>query len=235
MKMTAACLLLPDVFGDDSSLFAAVNEEVGDSTSSCGLAPMSCLGISLSLLVAQISSWRRMTFSCLLDKRQTFAEMLVKFKAVLLGLLIFDVVTTYSSPNDAVILFEIFFFLIQVKVLTPVLEVKNPFDVNSCRFALYIEKQEVAQLSDCTTALAALVAAFHVYNIQCPSRIQRTLKFLVSLIFEMDIPQAFLPGQVKRGLEIPKHPSVCQCTHLRNIWNFVQSLRCEDQTVHSFQ
>eukprot|EP00076_Gallus_gallus_P039454 XP_025004992.1 sterile alpha motif domain-containing protein 3 [Gallus gallus] len=123
MKMTAACLLLPDVFGDDSSLFAAVNEEV--------------------------------------------------------------------------------------KVLTPVLEVKNPFDVNSCRFALYIEKQEVAQLSDCTTALAALVAAFHVYNIQCPSRIQRTLKFLVSLIFEMNIPQAFLPGQVKRGLEIPKHPSVC--------------------------
>lgn len=111
MKMTAACLLLPDVFGDDSSLFAAVNEEVGDSTSSCGLAPMSYLGISLSLLVAQISSWRRMTFSCLLDKRQTFAEMLVKFKAVLLGLLIFDV-TTYSSPNDAMILFEIFFFLI---------------------------------------------------------------------------------------------------------------------------
>ncbi|KFV71044.1 Sterile alpha motif domain-containing protein 3, partial [Dryobates pubescens] len=28
MKMTAACLLLPEVFGDDSSLFAAVNEEV---------------------------------------------------------------------------------------------------------------------------------------------------------------------------------------------------------------
>ncbi|XP_021246629.1 sterile alpha motif domain-containing protein 3 [Numida meleagris] len=122
MKMTAACLLLPDVFEDDSSLFAAVNEEV--------------------------------------------------------------------------------------KVLTPVLEVKNPFSVNSCRFALYIEKQEVAQLSDCTAALAALVAAFHVFNIQCPSRIQRTLKFLVSLIFEMNIPQAFLPGQVKKGLEIPKHPSV---------------------------
>ncbi|XP_031470141.1 sterile alpha motif domain-containing protein 3 [Phasianus colchicus] len=123
MKMTAACLLLPDVFGDDSSLFAAVNEEV--------------------------------------------------------------------------------------KVLTPVLEVKNPFNVNSCGFALYIEKQEVARLSDCTTALAALVAAFHVFNIQCPGRIQRTLKFLVSLIFEMNIPQAFLPGQVKRGLEMPKHPSVC--------------------------
>ncbi|NXJ15488.1 SAMD3 protein, partial [Odontophorus gujanensis] len=108
MKTTAACLLLPDVFGDDSSLFAAVNEEV--------------------------------------------------------------------------------------KVLTPVLEVKNPFNVNSCRFALYVEKQEVAQLSDCTTALAALVAAFHVFNIQCPSRIQRTLKFLVSQIFEMNIPQAFPPG-----------------------------------------
>ncbi|XP_065590111.1 sterile alpha motif domain-containing protein 3 [Cyrtonyx montezumae] len=123
MKTTAACLLLPDVFGDDPSLFAAVNEEV--------------------------------------------------------------------------------------KVLTPVLEVKNPFNVNSCRFALYVEKQEVAQLSDCTTALAALVAAFHVFNIQCPSRIQRTLKFLVSQIFEMNIPQAFPPGRGKRGLEIPKHPSIC--------------------------
>ncbi|OXB70505.1 UNVERIFIED_CONTAM: hypothetical protein H355_012685 [Colinus virginianus] len=172
MKTTAACLLLPDVFGDDSSLFAAVNEEVGDSTSSCGLAPLSCLGISLSLLVAQIISWRRMTFSCLLDKRQIFIEMLVK-------------------------------------VLTPVLEVKNPFSVNSCRFALYVEKQEVAQLSDCTTALAALVAAFHVFNIQCPSRIQRTLKFLVSQIFEMNIPQAFPLGRGKRGLEIPKNPSTC--------------------------
>ncbi|XP_012952234.2 sterile alpha motif domain-containing protein 3 isoform X1 [Anas platyrhynchos] len=116
MKMTAACLLLPDVFGDDSSLFAAVNEEV--------------------------------------------------------------------------------------KVVTPVLEVKNPFNVNSCEFALYVEKQEVAQLEDCTTALAALVAAFYVFDIPCPNRIYRTLNFLESLVFEMRCP-AFLPAQVKRGLEIP--------------------------------
>ncbi|XP_074436843.1 sterile alpha motif domain-containing protein 3 isoform X2 [Larus michahellis] len=98
MKVTAACLLLPDVFGDDSSLFAAVNEEV--------------------------------------------------------------------------------------KVVTPVLEVKNPFNVNSCEFALYVEREELAQLDDCTMALAALVAAFHVFDIPCPKRIHRTLSFLESLVFE---------------------------------------------------
>ncbi|KFR07337.1 Sterile alpha motif domain-containing protein 3, partial [Opisthocomus hoazin] len=97
MKMTAACLLLPDVFGDDSSLFAAVNEEV--------------------------------------------------------------------------------------KVVTPVLEVKNPFSMNSCEFALYVEREELAQLDDCTMALAALVAAFHVFDIPCPNRIHRTLNFLESLVF----------------------------------------------------
>ncbi|NXL92431.1 SAMD3 protein, partial [Alectura lathami] len=115
MKMTAACLLLPDVFGDDSSLFAAVNDEV--------------------------------------------------------------------------------------KVVTPVLEVKNPFSVDSCEFALYIEKQEVAQLHDCTTALAALVAAFHVFNIPCPNRIQRTLNFLESLIFMMSIPPPSLPTSHQCDLE----------------------------------
>ncbi|NXE49004.1 SAMD3 protein, partial [Casuarius casuarius] len=99
MKMTAACLLLPDVFGDDSSLFAAVNEEV--------------------------------------------------------------------------------------EVITPVLKVKNPFNVNSCEFALYIEREELTQLDDCTMALAALVAAFHVFDIPCPKRIHRTLNFLESLVSEM--------------------------------------------------
>ncbi|NWS57715.1 SAMD3 protein, partial [Chunga burmeisteri] len=98
MKMTAACLLLPDVFGDDSSLFAAVNEEV--------------------------------------------------------------------------------------KAVTPVLEVKNPFNVNSCEFALYVEREELAQLDNCIMALAALVAAFHVFDIPCPKRIHRTLNFLESLLFE---------------------------------------------------
>ncbi|NWQ70001.1 SAMD3 protein, partial [Neopipo cinnamomea] len=106
MKMTAACLLLPDVFGDDSSLFAAVNEEV--------------------------------------------------------------------------------------KAVTPVLEVKNPFNVNSCEFALYVEREELAQLDDCTMALAALVAAFHVFDIPCPKRIHRTLEFLESLVFEVRNP-ASLP------------------------------------------
>ncbi|KAM6432662.1 sterile alpha motif domain-containing protein 3 [Rhynochetos jubatus] len=121
MKMTAACLLLPDVFGDDSSLFAAVNEEV--------------------------------------------------------------------------------------KAETPVLEVRNPFNVNSCEFALYIEREELAQLDDCTMALAALVAAFHVFNIPCPQRIHRTLNFLESLVFEARSP-ASLPIQVKRGLEAPEYPSI---------------------------
>ncbi|XP_059698106.1 sterile alpha motif domain-containing protein 3 isoform X2 [Haemorhous mexicanus] len=119
MKMTAACLLLPEVFGDDSSLFAAVNEEV--------------------------------------------------------------------------------------KAVTPVLEVKNPFNVNSCEFALYIEREELAQLDDCTMALAALVAAFHVFDIPCPKRIHRTLNFLESLVFEVRNP-ASLPTPVKTGLQAPKPP-----------------------------
>ncbi|XP_073193391.1 sterile alpha motif domain-containing protein 3 isoform X2 [Lepidochelys kempii] len=114
MKMTATCLLLPDVFGDDSSLFTAVNEEV--------------------------------------------------------------------------------------KVLTPVLEVKNPFSVNTCEFALYIEKEKLAQLDDCTMALAALLAAFHVFGIQYPKRIHNTFHFLESLILEMKSPQS-LPKKVKRKLE----------------------------------
>ncbi|XP_009561193.1 sterile alpha motif domain-containing protein 3 isoform X1 [Cuculus canorus] len=120
MKMTAACLLLPDVFGDDSDLFAAVNEEV--------------------------------------------------------------------------------------KVATPVLEVKNPFNVNSCEFALYMEREELAQLDDCTMALAALIAAFHVFDIPCPKKIHRTLNFLESLVFEVRSP-ASLATQVKRELEAFHYPS----------------------------
>ncbi|NXW58139.1 SAMD3 protein, partial [Eurystomus gularis] len=112
MKMTAACLLLPDVFGDDSSQFAAVNEEV--------------------------------------------------------------------------------------KAMTPVLEVKKPFNVNSCKFALYVEREEPAQLDDCTMALAALVAAFHVFNILCPKRIHRMLNFLESLVFEVR-SSASLPTQERVG------------------------------------
>ncbi|XP_056343958.1 sterile alpha motif domain-containing protein 3 isoform X3 [Oenanthe melanoleuca] len=119
MKMTAACLLLPEVFGDDSSLFAAVNDEV--------------------------------------------------------------------------------------KTVTPVLEVKNPFNMNSCEFALYIEGEELAQLDDCTMALASLLAAFQVFDIPFPKRIHRTLNFLQSLVFEVRSP-ASLPSLVKTGLEAPKPP-----------------------------
>ncbi|NXN18607.1 SAMD3 protein, partial [Indicator maculatus] len=98
MKMTAACLLLPDVFGDDSSLFAAVNEEV--------------------------------------------------------------------------------------RAVTPVLEVRNPFSVSGCEFVLQVGREQLAQLADCSMALAALLAAFQVFHIPCPSRIRRTLSFLHSLLFE---------------------------------------------------
>lgn len=37
MKMTATCLLLPDVFGDDPSLFVIVNEKVGSVSMITGL------------------------------------------------------------------------------------------------------------------------------------------------------------------------------------------------------
>lgn len=89
--------------------------------------------------------------------------------------------------------------------MTPVLEVKNPFNMNSCEFALYIEREELAQLDDCTMALAALVAAFHVFDIPCPKRIHRTLNFLESLVFEVRSP-ASLPTPLETGLEAPRHP-----------------------------
>ncbi|XP_062495700.1 sterile alpha motif domain-containing protein 3 isoform X2 [Pezoporus occidentalis] len=95
----------------------------------------------------------------------------------------------------------------QVKAVTPVLEVKNPFHVNSCEFVLYVEREELAQLHDCTMALAALVAAFHVFDIPCPKRIHRTLNFLESLVFEVRSP-ASLFTQVKRELEAPNYPSI---------------------------
>ncbi|NXA35538.1 SAMD3 protein, partial [Eudromia elegans] len=94
LKMTAACLLLPEVLGDDAALFAAVNKEV--------------------------------------------------------------------------------------MVVTPLVKVKNPFNVNTCEFALCIEREELAQLDDCATALAALVAAFHVFEIPCPQGMRNTLTFLGS-------------------------------------------------------
>ncbi|XP_060046907.1 sterile alpha motif domain-containing protein 3 [Erinaceus europaeus] len=102
MKMTATCLLLPDVFGDDSSLYVIVNEKV--------------------------------------------------------------------------------------EVSTPVLEVKNPFNIDICEFSLYLEKERLTKVDDCVTALAAFIAAFHVFGIECPRRLSQTLSFLETLIFGMQSP-----------------------------------------------
>ncbi|XP_004630313.1 sterile alpha motif domain-containing protein 3 [Octodon degus] len=118
MKMTATCLLLPDVFGDDPSLFAVVNE--------------------------------------------------------------------------------------RVQVSTPVLEVKNPFDVNVCEFSLYLDKEELTKVEDCVTALAALVAAFHVFEIECPRRLSQTLHFLDTLIFDTCSPYCSWKEKEKKvGFQAP--------------------------------
>ncbi|XP_047614775.1 sterile alpha motif domain-containing protein 3 isoform X1 [Phacochoerus africanus] len=102
MKMTATCLLLPDVFGEDPSLFVIVNDKV--------------------------------------------------------------------------------------QVSTPVLEVKNPFNMDVCEFSLYLEKERLTKVDDCVTALAALIAAFHVFGIKCPKQLSQTLNFLETLIFDMHSP-----------------------------------------------
>ncbi|XP_048210609.1 sterile alpha motif domain-containing protein 3 [Perognathus longimembris pacificus] len=120
MKMTATCLLLPDVFGDDSSLFVVVNEKV--------------------------------------------------------------------------------------QVSTPVLEVKNPFNIDVCEFSLYLDKEKLTQVDDCVTALAALVAAFHVFGIECPRRVSQTLNFLETLIFDMHSP--YFPFSKEKEKEIGSQPSI---------------------------
>ncbi|XP_036901655.1 sterile alpha motif domain-containing protein 3 isoform X2 [Sturnira hondurensis] len=120
MKMMATCLVLPDVFGDDPSLFVIVNEKV--------------------------------------------------------------------------------------QVSTPVLEVKNPFDIGVCEFSLYVEKERLSTVDDCVTALAALVAAFHVFGIQCPRRLSQTLNFLETLIFDMHSP--YFPSMKEKEKEVGFQHSV---------------------------
>ncbi|XP_069867179.1 sterile alpha motif domain-containing protein 3 [Dipodomys merriami] len=120
MKMTATCLLLPDVFGDDSSLFVVVNEKV--------------------------------------------------------------------------------------QVSTPVLKVKNPFNIDVCEFSLYLDKEKLTKVDDCVTALAALVAAFHVFGIECPRRLSQTLNFLETLIFDMHSPH--FPSSKEKEKEIGSQPSI---------------------------
>uniref|UniRef100_A0A8C7A6C2 Sterile alpha motif domain containing 3 n=1 Tax=Neovison vison TaxID=452646 RepID=A0A8C7A6C2_NEOVI len=119
LKMTATCLLLPDVFGDDPSLFVIVNEKV--------------------------------------------------------------------------------------QVSTPVLEVKNPFNVDVCEFSLYLEKEKLTKVDDCITALAALIAAFHVFGVECPRRLSQTLNFLETLIFDMHSP--CFPSMKEKEKEVGfQHP-----------------------------
>ncbi|XP_045398270.1 sterile alpha motif domain-containing protein 3 [Lemur catta] len=119
LKMTATCLLLPDVFGDDPSLFVVVNEKV--------------------------------------------------------------------------------------QVSTPVLEVKNPFNIEVCEFSLYLEKERLTKVHDCVTALAVLVAAFHVFGIECPRRLSQTLNFLETLIFDVHSP--YFPSLREKQREVGfQHP-----------------------------
>ncbi|XP_057595877.1 sterile alpha motif domain-containing protein 3 [Hippopotamus amphibius kiboko] len=119
MKMTATCLLLPDVFGEDPSLFVIVNEKV--------------------------------------------------------------------------------------QVSTPVLQVKNPFNMDVCEFSLYLEKERLTKVDDCITALAALIAAFHVFGIECPRRLSQTLNFLETLIFDTHNP--YFPSMKKKEKEVGfQHP-----------------------------
>ncbi|XP_047414763.1 sterile alpha motif domain-containing protein 3 isoform X2 [Sciurus carolinensis] len=120
MKMTATCLLLPDVFGDDPSLFAVVNEKV--------------------------------------------------------------------------------------QVSTPVLEVKDPFNIDVCEFSLYLDKEKLTKVDDCVTALAALVAAFHVFGIECPRRLSQTLNFLETLIFDTHSP--YFPSLKEKEKKVGFQPLV---------------------------
>ncbi|XP_044275317.1 sterile alpha motif domain-containing protein 3 [Varanus komodoensis] len=121
MKITATCLLLPVVFGEDSSLFVTVNDEV--------------------------------------------------------------------------------------KVSTPVLEVKYPFNINVCECSLYMEKEKLAQLDDCAMALAALLASYHVFGIPFPQGLHNTLNFLKSLVFEVKV----LPLLSVKTKTMEK----CECTDIK--------------------
>ncbi|ELK00725.1 Sterile alpha motif domain-containing protein 3 [Pteropus alecto] len=88
----------------------------------------------------------------------------------------------------------------QVQVSSPVLEVKNPFNIDVCEFSLYLEKERLTKVDDCVTALAALIAAFHVFGIKCPRRLSQTLNFLETLIFDMHSP--YIPSMKEKEKEV---------------------------------
>lgn len=96
-------------------------------------------------------------------------------------------------------------FFIQVQVSTPVLEVKNPFNMDVCEFSLYLEKERLTKVDDCITALAALIASFHVFGIECPRRLSQTLNFLETLIFDVHSP--YSPSMKEKEKEVGfQHP-----------------------------
>ncbi|KAL4675830.1 hypothetical protein H8959_009975 [Pygathrix nigripes] len=88
----------------------------------------------------------------------------------------------------------------QVQVSTPVLEVKNPFNMEVCEFSLYLERERLTKVDDCVTALAVLVAAFHVFGIECPRRLSQTFNFLQTLIFDMHSP--YFPSLKEKEKEV---------------------------------
>jgi hypothetical protein len=87
-----------------------------------------------------------------------------------------------------------------VQVATPVLEVKNPFNIDVCEFSLYLDKEKLTKVDDCVTAVAALVAAFQVFGIEYPRRLSQTLNFLQTLIFDMQSP--YFPSLKEKEKEV---------------------------------
>lgn len=69
-----------------------------------------------------------------------------------------------------------------------------------CEFSLYLEKERLTKVDDCVTALAALVAAFHVFGIECPRRLSQTFNFLETLIFDMHNP--YFPSLKEKEKEV---------------------------------
>lgn len=57
----------------------------------------------------------------------------------------------------------------------------------------------MAQLDDCMMALAALLAAYHVFGISFPQKLHNTLDFLESLVFDMKCPQLLAAKSKKSG------------------------------------
>lgn len=173
MKMIATCLLLPDAFGEDSSLFVVVNNKVCSMSMIIGLIFNT---INWSRMVAYFKVMFCPIYKYAKFNKCVYCNMMVKLRHIVLF--------SYFPSHGAVTLI----FFIQVQVSTPVLEVKNPFNMDVCEFSLYLEKERLTKVDDCVTALAALIASFHVFGIECPRGLSQTLNFLETLIFDAHSP-----------------------------------------------